>query len=399
MAFSGGLDTSFAVPYLTERGYEVVTATVDTGGFSESELNNIAAQSERLGASRHYQVDGKKPMFDKIISYIIKTNGLYEDSYPNMCTDRYIIAEEAVKIAQQEGASAIAHGSSAMGNDQVRFDVALMSIAPEIDIIAPIRDTGGNRDKQQDYLTEKGFTVAARNKKYSVNQNILGITYSGSEIDQLREADDTMFLWTQATQHGEAYLSLDFVGGTPAALNGKALAGEDILIKLNEVVGSYGFGRGYYTGDCIVGIKGRIAFEAPGILALMQSHRALEQLVHTKAQYSIGKFVSEQFTELIYSGKYYDPAVRDVKSYIDSQQQNVTGNVRLKLSPNQVQAVAVETPYSLISSRIADYAQSSSWSAEDAEGFIKLYGLQSKIAAELYAPTLQGIGVHSEDQS
>jgi len=381
LAFSGGLDTSFAVPYLKDQGYEVITATVDTGGFSPTELSEIEAQSKRLGAASHYEIDGRRSMFDKIGSYIIKTNGLYENSYPNMCSDRYIIAEESVRIARQIGSSKIAHGSSAMGNDQVRFDVALMGIAPEMDIIAPIRDTGGDRDKQLAYMEDKGFPVESRNKKYSVNQNILGITYSGSEIDALEEADESMFLWTKPTGSSEQYVDLRFQCGVPVGLNGEYLYGEDILNRMNKIAGSHGFGRGYYTGDCIVGIKGRIAFEAPGVLALIKAHMALEQLVHTKAQYMLGKIVTEQFAELVYSGKFYDPAVEDIKRFVDSQQKHVTGNVQLKLNPNQVQAVAVSSPNSLIDHNVANYAQSSSWSPAEANGFIKLYGLQNKLAA------------------
>lgn len=390
LAFSGGLDTSFSVPYLIEQGYDVITVTLDTGGFTKKELQEIAIKSKKLGASKHYQIDGKKSMFEKIISFIIKTNGLYEHSYPNMCSDRYIIAEEAVKVAKKEHANFIAHGSSAMGNDQVRFDVALMSIAPEMQIITPIMDIGGNRKKEQEYLQKKGFSVASLHKKYSVNQNILGVTYSGSEIDQVQEPDESMFLWTKLTKKESSCLKLDFKNGIPVSLNNKNLSGTEILIKLNEIAGAYGFGRGYYTGNCVIGIKGHIAFEAPGILALIQAHIALEQLVLAKTQYTLGKFIGEQFTDLLYSGRFYDPAMKDIKSFVDSQQQYVTGSVTLKLSPHQVQAVAVTSLFSLINSKIATYAQSSSWTVSDAKGFIKLYGLQGKIAAEIKNKSTNG---------
>jgi len=331
-------------------------------------------------------VDGTGSMFANIISYIIKTNGLYEGSYPNMCSDRYVIAEEAARIAAQEGAAAIAHGSSAMGNDQVRFDMALASVAPEARIIAPIRDTSGDRQAQMNYLDEKGFPVDARNKKYSVNQNILGVTFSGSEIDQLEEPDESMFMWTRPTRTDDTRLEIGFESGVPTMLDGEELSGAEILIKLNETVGAFGFGRGFYTGDCIVGIKGHIAFEAPGILALIRAHTALEQIVHTKTQHDLGRLVGEHFTELVYSGRYYDPAVEDIKSYVDAQQRLVSGTVGLRLNPNQVQPVAVASPYSLINHDIASYAQSSSWTPGDAEGFIKLYGMQSRIAAERDRP-------------
>lgn len=383
LAFSGGLDTSFSVPYLMEKGYDVVTATVNTGGFTEKELQEIAAKSKNLGAIKHYQIDGKKIMFEKIIAYIIKTNSLYEGSYPNMCSDRYIIAEESVKIAKKEGANAVAHGSSAMGNDQVRFDVSLMTIAPEIKIVAPIRDMGGDRIKEEKYLQEKGFPVAVLHKKYSVNQNILGVTYSGAEIDKVQEPDESMFSWTKVTKKDKSYLTIGFEKGVPVSLNGKELDGSEILQTLNKVVGAYGFGQGFYTGDCVIGIKGHIAFEAPGILTLIQAHKALEQLVLSKEQSTIGNFINEQFTELLYAGKFYETAVKDIKSFVDSQQQHVTGTVTVKLIPHQIQVVAATSPFSLINSNIAVYAQSSSWTVADAEGFIKLFGLQGRIEAQI----------------
>lgn len=383
LAFSGGLDTSFCVPYLKGQGRDVVTVTLDSGGFSNNELEDIALKSQQLGAERHYQVDGKRLMFDRIISYIIKANGLYEGSYPHMCSDRYIIAEEAVRIAQLENAQAIAHGSSGMGNDQVRFDMALMSIAPEMEIVTPTRDIGGSREEEQDYLQRLGFVVPSLNKKYSVNQNILGVTYSGSEIDQLEEPDESMFQWTKLTETESRHLAVGFERGVPISLDNEELDGAEILMRLNQLAGSYGIGRGYYTGDCVIGIKGRIAFEAPGIQTLIQAHMALEQLVLTKAQYVAGRNMSDLFSDMLYTGRFYDPAVEDIKSFFDSQQQNVTGNVTLRLSPYQVQPVAITSPYSLINSRIATYAQSSSWTSEEAKGFIKLYGMQTKIASEV----------------
>lgn len=383
LAFSGGLDTSFSVPYLINRGYEVVTLTVDTGGFSLSELKSIAKKSKELGAAKHYQIDGKKAMFDGIVSYIIMTNGLYENSYPNMCSDRYIIAEQLVKIAKKEKTKFVAHGSTAMGNDQIRFDVALMTIAPELEIITPIRETGGDRKKEQQYLNEKGFLIDKMSKKYTINQNILGITYSGAEIDKVKEPDEAMFLWTKTKKTKPEYISLIFSKGIPISLNGKSLAGFKILQKLNQQVGLFGYGRGYYTGDCVIGIKGHIVFEAPGILALIKAHQALEQLVLTKYQLVIGQFISQQFTDLLYSGKFYEPVIKDLKKFIDSQQEKVCGEVILKLRPNQVQAVELKSPFSLINPKIATYAQGCTWSARDAEGFIKLYGLQGKISSSI----------------
>lgn len=383
LAFSGGLDTSFCIPYLMEQNYEVITVTVDTGGFTEQELKKIAQRSKELGAKKHFQVNGQESMFNKIVSYIIKTNGLYENSYPNMCADRYIITEKTIEVAKTEKASIIAHGSSSMGNDQVRFDTAMMTIAPEMQIAAPIREFGGNRLKEQEYLLKKGFSVSSLHKKYSVNQNILGVTYSGSEIDKVQEPDESIFSWTKLQKSKSDYLTIGFKKGVPVSLNDRQLSGHNLLKKMNKIVGSYGFGRDYYTGDCVIGIKGHIAFEAPGILALIKAHTALEQLVLTKHQQMAGQNINKYFTDLLYSGKFYEPVIKDFKAFKDSQQETVTGKVTLKLEPHQVQAVAIESHYSLINPKIATYAQGATWSAQDAEGFIKLYGLQDRIAAQV----------------
>ena len=381
LAFSGGLDTSFCVPYLKDQGYEVVTVAVNSGGFSKAELKKIAAKSKKLGAIKHYQIEAKKQMFDKLVSYIIKTNGRYEGLYPNMCTDRYVIVEELLKVAKKEKTKYVAHGSSAMGNDQVRFDVALMTLDPKIQIVTPIREMGGDRKTEQNYLKQKGYSIPSLHQKYSVNQNILGVTYSGSEIDKVQEPDESMFLWTKQKKVKPSYLEIEFDKGVPVKINNQKKEGFKILEELNQKAGSYGFGRDYYTGNCVIGIKGHIVFEAPGILALIKAHLGLEQLVLTKHQFSLTQMINQQFTDLLFTGKFYDPVVNDLKVFIDSCQKNVSGKVILKLSSGQVQAVEVESPCSLIQPEVATYAQKCNWTAEEAEGFIKLYGLQGKISA------------------
>ena len=382
LAFSGGLDTSFSVPYLMEQGYEVITATVDTGGFSKNELSAIAKKSKWLGATKHYLIDGKTSMYDEIVSYIIKTNGLYQGSYPNMCADRYVIAKAVLQVAAKEHCTVVAHGSTAMGNDQVRFDIALMTLAPQVTIISPIKTMGGNRVEEQNYLKAKGFDVATIHKKYSVNQNILGVTYSGSEIDQVQEPDESMFLWTQPNHENKTkYVKLTFKNGLPVAVDDKTATGPMILHELNQSLSKHGYGKGYYTGDCMVGIKGHIVFEAPGILALIEAHHSLEQLVLTKYQQTIGEIISHYYTDLLYTGKLFDPSVVDLQALVDSQQKVVSGEVTLKVEGNHIYPVAIISPYSLIHPDIASYAQKCSWSVADADGFIKLFGMQGQIAS------------------
>lgn len=381
LAFSGGLDTMFCVPYLVEKGYEVVTVTVDTGGFTKKELDAIGKKSKKLGASKHFLIDGTHKLFASVASYIIKTHGLYQGSYPNMCADRYVIAEECIQIAKKEHAKFIAHGSTAMGNDQVRFDVAIMTLAPELSIVTPIREFGGDRKKEQSYLESKGFLVSTLHKKYSVNQNLLGVTYSGSEIDKVEEPEGSMFLWTKETKSKPIHITVEFSNGEPVSLNQKKLPAYEILLKLNKLLGSFGYGRAYYTGDCIIGIKGHIAFEAPGLLGLIEAHKALQQLVLTKPQQTLADSVGTQLTDLMYVGKMYDPAVENLKVCIDSLQAHVTGSVTLRILSGTLQAVGAFSPFALLKSEIATYAQHASWGAQDAQGFILLHGMQGKIAS------------------
>ncbi|MGD9129153.1 MAG: argininosuccinate synthase [Candidatus Woesebacteria bacterium] len=381
LAFSGGLDTSFSIPYLKDQGYQVITVTLDSGGFSKKELIAIKKKSRKLGASKHYQVDIKKELYEEVISWIIKSNGLYEGSYPNMCADRYLIAKKCIEIAKKENAKYVAHGSTAMGNDQVRFDLALMALGPNIKIVEPIKEIGGDRKVELNFLKDRGFDVSWKHQQYSINENIMGLTYSGSTIDQSKEADSKIFKLVTAKEIKKSkYLSVSFKAGELVKVNNKAMSGSEAIAYLNKVVGQHGFGKMYYTGDCIIGIKGRIAIEAPALYFLIIAHRALEQQVLTKTQIDFGVPVSQRLTEMIYNGKFYDPLVTDLKTFLDSQQKNVTGTVKMKLEYGQALPVEIKTSNSLIDHKTATYAQSCSWTREDADGFIKLYGLQSNLA-------------------
>ena len=385
LAFSGGLDTSFCVPYLIEKSFQVITVTVDSGGFSNKEKNEIAEKSKQLGAIKHYLIDAKKYYFDSVIQWIIQTNGLYEGSYPNIVSSqRYNIVEKCIEIAKKESAEYIANGNSGMGNDQIRFNIPLKILAPEIQLIEPIKDIGGDREKEKKYLDKKGFSVDKSHKKYSININLMGVTYSGSEIDNNLEADKNIFHWvTGKLINKNGYFEIEFKKGVPIKLNGKKTESWQILDYLNHEVGKYGFGKNYYTGDCMIGIKGHIAFEAPGILFLIKAHQAVEQYVLSKPQICFGDLVSKEITEYIYNGKFYDSHVDALKAFIKVHQKNVTGKVLMKLEHGNALPVSVKSKYSLIDPKIAMYAQSKSWTKEEVNGFIKLYGLQSVIASKI----------------
>jgi len=385
LAFSGGLDTSFCVPYLINEGYQVITVTIDSGGLSIEEKNEIGEKSKKLGAIKHYFVDAKKYYFDSMLQWIIKTNGLYEGSYPNLVSSqRYHLVEKCLEIAKKEKANYFATGNSGMGNDQIRFNIAAKILNPYIEVVEPIKDTGGNREEEKKFLIKKGFTVDDIHKKYSVNISLAGITYSGSEIDQNLEPVGNIFQWVTGEKVKEkAYFEIEFKKGVPVKLNKKNIDSWKIIDYLNKNVGKYGFGKGYYTGDCMIGIKGHLVFEAPGLLFLIIAHKALEQYVLTKSQMYFSDSVSKEFTEMVFNGKLYDPHVKDLKAFINSQQDFVNGTVLMKLEYGNALPVSVMTNNSLIDPTIAVYAQSKSWTKEEVNGFIKLYELQSIIASKI----------------
>lgn len=381
LAFSGGLDTSFCVLHLQEKGFDVITATIDTGGLSKEELKYIENRSKELGAIKHYFVDAKKEIFDEIISYIIKANALYEGVYPLMCSDRYTIGKHLIEIAKKEKAGAVAHGCTGAGNDQVRIDITTMCLAPNLKIIAPIRELGIRRSQEIEYLEKKGFNVKSSVKKYTINENVFGRTISGSEIDENKEPSEEVWVLAKVQKKEPEYVKISFEEGIPVALNGKKMSGIEILQKLNEVAGAHGYGRALYVEDETVGIKGFQAFEAPGLLLLIEAHRALERLVFTRQQLSTKVPLENTYADLSYRGLFYEPVIRDIEAFVDSTQKVVTGEVMMKLDQMSAIQVSVSSPYSLIREEIARYAQAATWKGSDAEAFIKMYGLQQKIAS------------------
>ena len=384
LAFSGGLDTSFCVNWLKELKYEVVTVFVNTGGLNKSFLKSISKKAYALGASKHYTIHAEKDIYRKIIAYLIKSNGLYQDIYPQLCADRYIIVEKCIEIAQKEKTNLIAHGCTAMGNDQVRFDVSIMAHGA-YEIINPIREIQKSikkniRQYEIDYLKKRGFAVPYAHKKYSINQNILGTTISGSEIDLNDEPQETAFsLTSKESPCNPCYINIGFKHGLPVSLNGKSMQNISLLHALNKIAGKYGVGRFIYTGDCIIGIKGRIAFECPGLQSLIVAHRALEEATLSREQNHFKSTISQKWAYLVYSGFYFDPLRQNLEKFIDDHQQFVTGNVTLKLVERSILPVKYSSPY-LIRDKNTVYAQSSAWEPHEAEGFIKLAGLSTILA-------------------
>ncbi|MFH1317340.1 MAG: argininosuccinate synthase [Candidatus Woesearchaeota archaeon] len=383
LAFSGGLDTSFCTLHLKEKGYDVVTATINTGGFDDEKLKEIEKKAYSLGSIKHYSINAEEKIYDQIIQYLIKLNGLYEGDYPLMCADRYVIAQEILEIAEKESTDIVAHGSTAIGNDQVRFDSAFMTLKKDITILSPIKELDISRDEEVEYIISKGFKVENSSKKYSINENVFGVTVSGSEIDNNKEPGSEAYKLTKIISENEnsyEYLAIDFENGIPVKLNKELMSGLMIIKDLNLTLGKYGYGNDIYTGDCIIGIKGHIMFEAPGLLALIHAHKKLEQYTLTKKQLMLNSYISSVWSDLVYSGLYYEPLLKNIEAYADSVQAKVNGSVKIKVEKNKISVVEIESNDSLINPKVATYAQKGSWSAEEADGFIKLHSMQQKLA-------------------
>jgi argininosuccinate synthase len=384
LAFSGGLDTSFCVPWLIEKGYEVVTAFVDTGGVSDEERIYIKERAQQLGAAEHVVLDAGDEVWQEVVVPMLWGGQWYQYQYPLLCSDRYVIVKKCLQLARQLGTSNFAHGCTGMGNDQVRFDLTVRALG-DFNIVAPIRDIqqAGRavRDFEMDYLRERGFPVRQKTATYTMNENLLGVTISGSEIDRWESpGPDTWHLCRPAAEWPDQALrsTLEFRRGVAVALDGEPCQGPEILTRLNQAYGAYGVGRGMYTGDTTVGLKGRIVYEAPALHALQVAHRALEEAVSTRHQNSFKPLVAAKWVELVYQGFFYEPLKHDLEAYLESSQYTVNGEVTIETHGGNIYPVAVDSPH-ILSSAGATYAQSADWSVEEAEGFIKLFGQSSSL--------------------
>jgi len=388
LAFSGGLDTSFCVPYLQERGYAVHTVFADTGGVDADERAHIEARAKELGVASHVTVDGGPAIWNGFVKPFVWAGVGYQGQYPLLVSDRYLIVEAALKRCDELRTKFIAHGCTGMGNDQVRFDLTIKALG-DYTIVAPIREIQKEhtqtRAYEQQYLEERGFGVRAKQKSYTINENLLGVTMSGGEIDRWEAPGEGARGWCAMRADWPATplrATLTFVNGEAVALNGETLAGQEILARLNREFAKYGVGRGLYTGDTTIGLKGRIIFEAPGLAALLTAHRALEEAVLTKQQNRFKPDVARQWVELAYEGFFHDPLKADLEAFLASSQRCVNGEVTLETQGGTVNAIAVKSPH-ILNAKGATYAQSADWGVEEAEGFIRLYGQSSTLWAEV----------------
>ncbi|MBT8055708.1 MAG: argininosuccinate synthase [Gammaproteobacteria bacterium] len=388
LAFSGGLDTSYCVLDLVNKGFEVHTAFVDTGGVDDAERRFIQERAASLGAIRHHEIEVGQEIWDEFVVPLVWSHARMLGEYPLLCSDRYLIVKRCLELCDELGTRHFGHGCTGMGNDQLRFDQTVRSLG-DYEIHAPIRDLQSRvqavRDFELEEMARAGIPVDESASRYSINANLLGTTISGSEIDEFKPpADDA---WTRTSSRSDwpggcLDLRIGFEQGEAVSLDGEAMSGPELLRQLNETLGAWGVGRHIYTGDVTIGLKGRIAFECPGIDGLLAAHQALEDAVNTRFQNQFRQSVSDRWAELVYAGFFYEPHKFDLEAYLESSQVMVTGEVTLRTDGGAVAAVAVDSPYQL-KNPDAVYAQSADWTPEEAVGFIKLIGQSTTLAGKV----------------
>jgi len=388
LAFSGGLDTSFCVPYLAEtRGRDVVTVTVDTGGLDDETRATLAERSCALGAAGHVLVDARRAFFDDVLRFLVFGNVRRGGLYPlSVGAERSIQAREVARVARERGAAVVAHGSTGAGNDQVRFEVALAAVAPELEILAPIRDEPVSRAEELAFLESRGLPVPSGGAAYSVNEGLWGTTIGGRETlgseDPLPET-----AWRRTAGAFDAPRPperhrLAFERGVPVAWDGQALDPVALIERVDADAARFGIGRGIHLGETILGLKGRVAFEAPAAEVLLTAHRELEKLVLTGRQQRLKDAVATAYGELVHEGQATDPAARDAEALLASSQARVTGEVRLLLRTGALFVEGVESPHSLIRASGGRYGETTGeWSAADAAGFCRLAALPGRLHA------------------
>ncbi|MFN8012620.1 MAG: argininosuccinate synthase [Holophagaceae bacterium] len=379
LAFSGGLDTSYCVVWLKERGWEVHTVTVDTGGFSAGELARIEALSPKLGAASHTTADAKAELWDGYLRFLVYGNVLRGSLYPlSVSAERVAQAAKTVEVARSLGVQALAHGSTGAGNDQVRFDVAFSALAPDLELITPIRQLSPSRAEERAFLAEKGFDFPEKVEAYSVNEGMWGTSVGGREtLDPWSSLPEAAFPGGAVDPSlPDKTLVIGFEKGVPSSLEGEALDPVALVAELNAIGGAYGIGRGVHLGDTILGIKGRVGFEAPAAHLLIQAHRELEKLVLSGKQLFWKESLGNLYGALLHEGAFLDPLARDLEAFLESSQATVTGEVRLTLRPRSAFVEGVRSPFALMDPSVAAYGEGSrAWTGAEAACYAKIFGV------------------------
>ncbi len=383
LAFSGGLDTSYCVPRLAEQGWTVHTVHVDTGGATAPELAGIARQAAAVGAASHRSVDARQAVFDRFVRYLVQGNVLRGAVYPlSVAAERTQQALSVIEAARSLGATAVAHGSTGAGNDQVRFDIAFRVLAPDLEVLTPIRDEGLTRDRAIAYLEARHLPVPPKAGAYSINRGLWGTTWGGGWTHDTWAGPPDELFEPPADAPASREIVLRWEQGLPLALEGQPLSGPELIRVLGDLAAAYGIGRGIHVGETALGIKGRIGFEAGAALILIAAHRELEKLVLTKWQGFWKEQLGTFYGDRLHEGHYFDPALRDIEALITSSQQRVSGETRVRLAAGRFQVVGTRSPFSMMDRSVATYGEENRlWSGDEARAFGRVGAVPELLAA------------------
>ncbi|WP_010250472.1 argininosuccinate synthase [Myroides injenensis] len=382
LAFSGGLDTSFCVIYLKEElGYEVHSVAVNTGGFDAEEVKAIEERAYALGVASHKTIDETEDYYNDSVKYLIFGNVLKNATYPlSVSAERVCQATAIANYAKKIGAQAVAHGSTGAGNDQVRFDMIFNILVPNVEIITPIRDLKLNREEEIEFLQKHGVEINAEKAKYSINKGLWGTSVGGKET-----LTSNLYLpeeaWpTPVTKTTPETVEIVFEKGEPVALNGKKLKPTEVIQQLQDLAQPFGIGRDIHVGDTIIGIKGRVGFEAAGPIILVKAHHTLEKHTLTKWQLSWKEQLASFYGNYLHEGQFHDPVMRDMEAFLSSTQQTVSGKVIVELHPHRFVVIGIESEHDLMSNKFGSYGEmNNAWTGEDVKGFSKIFGNQVMI--------------------
>ena len=388
LAYSGGLDTSVAVQWLKEkRSADIVTVTVDVG--QGDDMAAIERKAKATGAVKHYSIDAKREFIEDYVFPSIKANALYEGKYPlSTAVGRPLIAAKLVDVARKEKASAVAHGCSGRGNDQVRFDVSIRALAPDLKIVAPIREWNMARNDEIEYAKKHGIPVPVTvERPYSIDQSLWGRAIEcGILEDPYVEPPEEIFEWTSSVDKApseSAIVTLEFAEGVPVAIDGKKLDPVTLVTRMNEIAGKHGVGRIDHIEDRMVGIKSREVYECPAALVILEAHKDLEKAVLTRHELSFKERVDSEWTYLAYAGLWMDPLMEDLDAFINNTQKNVNGKVKVKLHKGSMRVVGRSSPESLYDKNLADYNLQETFDQKWSEGFIQVWGMPTEKARNL----------------
>lgn len=382
LAFSGGLDTSFCVPYLiNEKGLEVHTVVVNTGGFSAEESKQIEERALALGATTHTHIDAVQDYYKRGVKYLIFGNVLKNNTYPlSVSSERFFQAMEVLNHVKKVGAKYVAHGSTGAGNDQVRFDIVFEILAPDVQIIAPVRENSLTRQYEIDYLKNHDFESSWEKSKYSINQGLWGTSVGGVETLTSGGVLPEEAYPSQVEKQGVERIKIGFEKGEPISLNGNKMNPVDLILKLHDIASEYGIGRDVHVGDTIIGTKGRVAFEAPSPLIIVKAHHLLEKHSLTKQQMYWKEQLSNWYGQLMHEAQFLEPVMRNIETFLDDTQKYVSGEVEVELRPYHFSVLGCNPEFDLMSSKFGEYGEvNKSFTGQDVIGFTKVTANPLKI--------------------